>query len=156
MLSSSSSSSSSQLVPVDYHQHHHQQQNDLNEQELIVDLSKKGRQRCSSPNSTSTSTPANNPSQAYQQHDLLLNLSVGGGVASPCPSTDTENESSKSGGSSGKRKKARTTFTGKQIYEMERKFEIKKYLSSNERTEMARILNVTETQVRKTHNKTIN
>jgi hypothetical protein len=47
-----------------------------------------------------------------------------------------------------KRKKARTTFTGKQIYELERQFEIKKYLSSSERSEMARLLNVTETQVR--------
>jgi len=47
-----------------------------------------------------------------------------------------------------KRKKARTTFTGKQIYELERQFEVKKYLSSSERSDMARILNVTETQVR--------
>jgi hypothetical protein len=47
-----------------------------------------------------------------------------------------------------KRKKARTTFTGKQIYELERQFEIKKYLSSSERSEMARLLNVTEVQVR--------
>lgn len=61
------------------------------------------------------------------------------------PDPTSEDNESKSGG--GKRKKARTTFTGKQIYEMERKFEVKKYLSSNERTDMARILNVTETQV---------
>lgn len=46
-----------------------------------------------------------------------------------------------------KRKKARTTFTGKQIYDLERQFEIKKYLSSSERSEMARLLNVTEVQV---------
>jgi hypothetical protein len=46
-----------------------------------------------------------------------------------------------------KRKKARTTFTGRQIFELERQFEVKKYLSSSERAEMARLLNVTETQV---------
>lgn len=46
-----------------------------------------------------------------------------------------------------RKKKARTTFTGRQIFELEKQFEVKKYLSSSERTEMARILNVTETQV---------
>nr|CAD7433281.1 unnamed protein product [Timema monikensis] len=46
-----------------------------------------------------------------------------------------------------KRKKARTTFTGRQIFELEKQFEVKKYLSSSERAEMAKLLNVTETQV---------
>lgn len=46
-----------------------------------------------------------------------------------------------------KKKKARTTFTGKQIFELEKQFETKKYLSSNERMDLARGLNVTETQV---------
>jgi hypothetical protein len=45
-------------------------------------------------------------------------------------------------------KKARTTFTGRQIFEVEKQFEVKKYLSSSERAEMAKLLNVTETQVR--------
>ena len=47
----------------------------------------------------------------------------------------------------GRRKKARTTFTGRQIFELERQFEIKKYLSSTERSDMAKLLSVTETQV---------
>jgi hypothetical protein len=47
-----------------------------------------------------------------------------------------------------KRKKVRTTFTGRQIFELEKMFENKKYLSSSERSEMARLLNVTEQQVR--------
>ncbi|XP_040160282.1 homeobox protein B-H2 [Anopheles arabiensis] len=47
-----------------------------------------------------------------------------------------------------RKKKARTTFTGRQIFELEKQFEVKKYLSSNERTEMAKLLNVTETQVK--------
>ncbi|XP_066953099.1 homeobox protein ceh-22-like [Macrobrachium rosenbergii] len=47
-----------------------------------------------------------------------------------------------------KKKKARTTFTGRQIFELERQFELKKYLSSSERAEMAKLLNVTETQVK--------
>ncbi|KAF5300959.1 hypothetical protein FQA39_LY10929 [Lamprigera yunnana] len=49
-------------------------------------------------------------------------------------------------GDSKKKKKARTTFTGRQIFELEKQFEIKKYLSSSERSEMAKLLNVTETQ----------
>ncbi|KAF5275351.1 hypothetical protein FQR65_LT04179 [Abscondita terminalis] len=49
-------------------------------------------------------------------------------------------------GDSKKKKKARTTFTGQQIFELEKQFEIKKYLSSSERSEMAKLLNVTETQ----------
>lgn len=47
-----------------------------------------------------------------------------------------------------RKKKARTTFTGRQIFELEKQFEMKKYLSSSERSEMARLLNVTETQVK--------
>lgn len=46
-----------------------------------------------------------------------------------------------------KKKKARTTFTGRQIFELEKQFEHKKYLSSSERSEMAKLLQVTETQV---------
>ncbi|CAG2160086.1 unnamed protein product [Oppiella nova] len=57
--------------------------------------------------------------------------------------TDSVNESDKS-----KKKKARTTFTGRQIFELEKQFEVKKYLSSSERAEMAKLLNVTETQVK--------
>lgn len=48
-----------------------------------------------------------------------------------------------------KKKKARTTFTGRQIFELEKQFEQKKYLSSAERAEMASQLAVTETQVRR-------
>ncbi|XP_011495613.1 PREDICTED: homeobox protein Nkx-6.1 [Ceratosolen solmsi marchali] len=47
-----------------------------------------------------------------------------------------------------KKKKARTTFTGRQIFELEKQFEVKKYLSSSERADMAKLLNVTETQVK--------
>ncbi|XP_012288212.1 uncharacterized protein LOC105703964 [Orussus abietinus] len=47
-----------------------------------------------------------------------------------------------------KKKKARTTFTGRQIFELEKQFEMKKYLSSSERADMAKLLNVTETQVK--------
>ena len=40
----------------------------------------------------------------------------------------------------------RTTFTGKQIFELEKSFESKKYLSSAERAEMASSLRVTQQQ----------
>ena len=46
-----------------------------------------------------------------------------------------------------KKKKARTTFSGRQVYELEKQFEAKKYLSSAERSELAKKLGVTETQV---------
>ncbi|CAJ0594189.1 unnamed protein product [Cylicocyclus nassatus] len=47
-----------------------------------------------------------------------------------------------------KKKKARTTFSGRQIFELEKQFETKKYLSSTERSELAKNLHVTETQVK--------
>ena len=47
-----------------------------------------------------------------------------------------------------KKKKVRTTFTGRQIFELEKMFENKKYLSSSERADMAKLLNVTEQQVK--------
>ena len=50
--------------------------------------------------------------------------------------------------SSSRKKKARTTFTGRQIFELEKQFEIKKYLSSSERSALAKLLGVTETQVK--------
>ncbi|XP_055373834.1 uncharacterized protein DDB_G0287625-like [Condylostylus longicornis] len=61
---------------------------------------------------------------------------------------DSDSESIDNNQSSSRKKKARTTFTGRQIFELEKQFEIKKYLSSSERTEMAKLLNVTETQVK--------
>lgn len=63
-------------------------------------------------------------------------------------SLDHQNEDEDDGGSGRRKKKARTTFTGRQIFELEKQFEVKKYLSSSERTEMAKLLNVTETQVK--------
>jgi hypothetical protein len=73
-------------------------------------------------------------------------------ASSPNTVSDTQSGALSDGGhgSDGerKRKKARTTFTGRQIFELEKQFEVKKYLSSSERAEMAKLLNVTETQVR--------
>lgn len=73
-------------------------------------------------------------------------------TTSPSVVSDTQSGSLSDGGhgSDGerKRKKARTTFTGRQIFELEKQFELKKYLSSSERAEMAKLLNVTETQVK--------
>ncbi|XP_039445402.1 NK1 transcription factor-related protein 1-like [Culex pipiens pallens] len=63
-------------------------------------------------------------------------------------SLEQQNEDDEDGGNGRRKKKARTTFTGRQIFELEKQFEVKKYLSSSERTEMAKLLNVTETQVK--------
>ena len=46
------------------------------------------------------------------------------------------------------KKKMRTTFTGKQIFELESSFESKKYLSTAERADLAASLEVTQQQVR--------
>ncbi|XP_011214245.2 uncharacterized protein LOC105233786 [Bactrocera dorsalis] len=70
-------------------------------------------------------------------------------ASSSVPAVETTEDDSDSGSTDARRKKkARTTFTGRQIFELEKQFEIKKYLSSSERTEMAKLLNVTETQVK--------
>ena len=45
------------------------------------------------------------------------------------------------------KKKMRTTFTGKQIFEFEKSFESKKYLSSAERAELSTSLDVNQQQV---------
>lgn len=80
-----------------------------------------------------------NSSSLNQTIPLMLSSgSGGGGDNGSCSSQSSSNM---------KRKKARTTFTGRQIFELEKQFEVKKYLSSSERSEMARLLNVTETQV---------
>merc|ERR1712002_68739 len=47
-----------------------------------------------------------------------------------------------------RRKKMRTTFTGRQIFELERMFETKKYLNSGERSHLSRLLDVSEQQVK--------
>jgi len=61
---------------------------------------------------------------------------------------DAAGDTDGSGGASDrKRKKARTTFTGRQIFELEKQFEHKKYLSTSERAELARSLGVTDQQV---------
>lgn len=63
-------------------------------------------------------------------------------------SNDNSNSGCEQGNDKIKKKKARTTFTGRQIFELEKQFEVKKYLSSSERADMAKLLNVTETQVK--------
>ncbi|CAG9135758.1 unnamed protein product [Plutella xylostella] len=71
-------------------------------------------------------------------------------LVSPSPEgsvSSSEGEAGAGGDAGGgRRKKARTTFTGRQIFELEKLFEVKKYLSSGERADMAKLLNVTETQ----------
>ncbi|KAL0269865.1 UNVERIFIED_CONTAM: hypothetical protein PYX00_007455 [Menopon gallinae] len=72
----------------------------------------------------------------------MIGKSLSPGALSDCgQSSDTGTDCER------KKKKARTTFTGRQIFELEKQFEHKKYLSSSERSEMAKLLQVTETQV---------
>lgn len=87
-------------------------------------------------------------SDSLLQDKLLANSSSPAQLQSNNSNLETTEDDSDSGSTDARRKKkARTTFTGRQIFELEKKFEEKKYLSSSERTEMAKLLNVTETQV---------
>lgn len=70
-----------------------------------------------------------------------------GGKKSTAPHPSSSSPSSSSSSQNPGKKKVRTTFTGRQIYQLEQKFENKKYLSSAERAEMAKVLEVTEQQV---------
>ena len=47
-----------------------------------------------------------------------------------------------------RKKKTRTAFTGRQVYELEKKFKAKRYLTAPERSELAKTLGMTETQVK--------
>lgn len=92
-----------------------------------------------------------------QNNNSSSNNNSSGGAPSGGPDEDGVNvedsgdEGSLSRGEAQRKKKARTTFTGRQIFELEKQFELKKYLSSSERADMAKLLNVTETQVGAPH-----
>ncbi|KAI1287415.1 Homeobox protein ceh-9 [Halotydeus destructor] len=85
-------------------------------------------------------TSSNSSAMSARSTDNNLTASVIDGTAMVLGSNSSS--------SADKKKKARTTFTGRQIFELEKQFEIKKYLSSSERSAMAKLLNVTETQVK--------
>uniref|UniRef100_A0A1A9WEE9 Homeobox domain-containing protein n=1 Tax=Glossina brevipalpis TaxID=37001 RepID=A0A1A9WEE9_9MUSC len=104
---------------------------------------------------TLTQPPDISPTSASSDTLLMRERSATATTSSTPPASvthmvETTEDDSDSGSCDARRKKkARTTFTGRQIFELEKQFEIKKYLSSSERTEMAKLLNVTETQVSK-------
>ncbi|XP_023326926.1 transcription factor LBX1 [Eurytemora carolleeae] len=84
---------------------------------------------------------------ALKEHDQPLNLSKSK-PDSGRKRKDKEGKEERREREDEERKKIRTTFTGKQIFELEQTFETKKYLSSSERSEMAAQLNVTQQQVK--------
>jgi hypothetical protein len=47
-----------------------------------------------------------------------------------------------------RKKKTRTAFTGRQVYELEKKFKVKRYLTAPERSDLAKLLGMSETQVK--------
>ncbi|RNA24486.1 ras guanine nucleotide exchange factor K [Brachionus plicatilis] len=111
----------------------------------ILGLQKKPAQNMVSPSSSSSSEDKNfakkrtlsSPSKNELSDDEELD-----------DDQDLDSDSNNGGYESHKKKKARTTFSGRQIFELEKQFEAKKYLSSSERAEIASLLNVTETQVK--------
>lgn len=66
---------------------------------------------------------------------------------SPCSSVASENSSSCSNNLSKKSRKSRTAFSDYQLNSLERSFEKHKYLSVQDRVELAARLNLTDTQV---------
>merc|ERR1719460_949271 len=78
---------------------------------------------------------------------MPLNLSLERVSANNKEETVAEEDMEEVGGS-GRRKKMRTTFTGKQIYELEKMFETRKYLNAAERSQLSRLLAVSEQQVK--------
>ncbi|KAL9892934.1 homeobox protein NK7.1 isoform 1-T9 [Glossina fuscipes fuscipes] len=107
----------------------------------------------SSISATLTQPPDVSPTSASSDTLMRERSAAATNSSTPPASTthmvETTEDDSDSGSCDARRKKkARTTFTGRQIFELEKQFEIKKYLSSSERTEMAKLLNVTETQVK--------
>ncbi|XP_039283312.1 homeobox protein Hox-C4a [Nilaparvata lugens] len=99
----------------------------------------KKRSKPSKDTTTTTTTNTNTSSPSPPPGAIKASMEAARGGGSPVDSSDDGDR---------KRKKARTTFTGRQIFELERQFEIKKYLSSSERADMAKLLGVTETQVK--------
>ncbi|KAK0396359.1 hypothetical protein QR680_001687 [Steinernema hermaphroditum] len=81
----------------------------------------------------------------YSINDILGLKNIGEHNESQHTCGPSSNRPSKT---NSKKKKIRTTFSGRQIFELEKQFEVKKYLSSSERSQLARNLNVTETQVK--------
>lgn len=71
-------------------------------------------------------------------------LSVGGGSKRPCDGSSGGTSSSLSK----KQRKARTAFTDLQLQTLEKSFERQKYLSVQDRMELAAKLSLTDTQVK--------
>jgi BarH-like protein len=61
---------------------------------------------------------------------------------------DGDDHSNSSGGKMKKQRKARTAFTDHQLQTLEKSFERQKYLSVQDRMELAASLNLTDTQVK--------
>lgn len=65
------------------------------------------------------------------------------------PLADDKSSSPRSpGGKSRKPRRHRALFSHAQVYELERRFSVQKYLNAQEREQLAKILNLTETQVK--------
>lgn len=136
------------------HHHHHQQQQHQQQhnQHPLPTTTTNNIALTTTTTTTATTTPA--PVRKKSRKDVPLSSSPGLLVSSSSGSPAGQHAGESDGGHSSdgcgdrKRKKARTTFTGRQIFELERQFELKKYLSSSERSEMAKLLGVTETQVK--------
>lgn len=65
-----------------------------------------------------------------------------------CPKKREFSEKHEDGSEILKRKKTRTVFSRRQVYQLETTFEVKRYLSSSERAALANSLRLSETQVK--------
>ena len=63
-------------------------------------------------------------------------------------SVDSGSEATEDKMSRGKKRKPRALFSHSQVYELERTFSVRKYLTAHEREQLASVLKLTETQVK--------
>ncbi|CAB3978254.1 homeobox Nkx- [Paramuricea clavata] len=81
---------------------------------------------------------------SFSSHGLIPNEGPNTGKSASTPSSKdaTTNSSTKS------KPKRRVLFTRAQVFELERRFRVQKYLSAVEREQLARITNLTPTQIK--------
>ena len=70
------------------------------------------------------------------------------GVFTRCTTLNTSTNAGSSVGTKHKKRRPRALFSHAQVYELERRFAVQKYLTAHEREQLASMLHLTETQVK--------
>ena len=88
----------------------------------------------------------------YELIEERESVSVGTEMGRDCTcrvhSTDSGSEAMEEKMGRGKKRKPRALFSHSQVYELERTFSVRKYLTAHEREQLATVLKLTETQIK--------